>query len=77
MDYEATISQGFVEDTNQHNYDIHGLSASELRMIIEELRGSDAIGIRTLGDLLLNEGIRMNFIELLIKVADFDQSKPD
>ncbi len=77
MENQVTISQGFVEDTNQHNYGIHGLTAGELRMIIEQLRESDAPGIKALGDHLLNEGIRMNFIELLIRVADFDQSKPD
>jgi hypothetical protein len=77
MENQVTISQGFVDDTNQHNYGIHGLTSGELRMIIERLRESDAPGIEALGDRLLNEGIRMEFIELIIRVADFAPSKPD
>lgn len=74
--FKPTVYRDMPEN-NQYAYSIGGLSAGELRMIIESLKTSGAPGIVTLGDDLLASGIDQKFITLQLSIEDFDRSVPD
>ncbi len=70
------IQRGLVGN-NQYEYTINGLTAGELRQVIETLRARDEPGIRSLGEQILDYGVRAQYIALKLDIEDFDQSKPD
>jgi len=70
------IQRGLVGN-NQYEYTINGLTAGQLRQVIETLRARDEPGIRSLGEQLLDYGIRAQYIALKLDIEDFEQSKPD
>lgn len=65
------IQRGVVANA-QYEYTINGLTAGELRQVIETLRARDEPGIRVFGEQLLNYGIKAQYITLKLDIEDFE-----
>jgi len=65
------IQRGVVGNT-QYEYTINGLTAGELRQVIETLRARDEPGTRSLGEHLLNYGVKAQYITLKLDIEDFE-----